>query len=86
MLRFMKGVFIALLSFSESLATKYVSLNNFILVDINHVELNYYPFVTGLDSCNGNCNTLDDSSVKICVPNKTEDVNFKVFNMIRIQE
>ena len=36
---------------------------------------------------NGSCNTLDDLSDRICVPNKTEDVNLSVFNMIiRINE
>ena len=37
--------------------------------------------MTSLDRCNGSCNTLDDSFAKICVPNKTEDVNVEVFNM-----
>lgn len=27
-------------------------------------------------------NTLDDSSDRLCVPNKTEGVNLKTFNMI----
>ena len=35
-----------------------------------------------LDRCNGNCNTLDDPSNKIYIPNKTEDVSLIVFNMI----
>ena len=40
-----------------------------------------------LDRCNGNCNTLDDPSGKICVLNKTEDVNLNVFStMTRINE
>ena len=30
----------------------------------------------------GYCNTLDYPFDKICVPNKTEDVNLKVFNAI----
>ena len=33
-----------------------------------------------LDRSNGNCNTLDDPSGKICVLNKTEGVNLNVFN------
>ena len=32
-----------------------------------------------LDRCNANCNTFDDPSNKICVPNKTEDINLNVF-------
>ena len=38
-------------------------------------ELHYYPLTIKLDRCVGSCNTLDDSSNKVCVPNKMEDVN-----------
>ena len=44
--------------------------------------LHYYPFVANLDRCMGSCNTLDDLSNKVCVPNKTEDLSLSVFNMI----
>ena len=40
-----------------------------------------------LDRRNGSCNTLDAPSDRICIPNKTEDVNLSVFNMVtRINE
>ena len=40
-----------------------------------------------LDRCNGSCNTLDNPSSGRCVPNKTDDVNLSVFDMIiRINE
>ena len=45
-------------------------------------ELHYYPFAVKLDRCVGGCNTLNDLSNKVCVPNKTEDLNLSVFNMI----
>ena len=35
-----------------------------------------------LDRCNGSCKTLADSLSRICVPNKTEDVNANAFNII----
>ena len=35
-----------------------------------------------LDRCVGSCNTLNDLSHKVCVPNKAEDLNVSVFNMI----
>ena len=44
--------------------------------------MHYYPFMINLDRCNGSCNTLDEPSGKICVPNKKEDINLYVFNMI----
>ena len=57
MFRLIKQVFIALLSFSGSLTTTSVSLNNEpcmirpTLIDLNPVELNYYPFMISLDKC-----------------------------------
>ena len=45
-------------------------------------ELNYYLFVVKFDRFVGSCNTLDDLSNKVCVSNKTEDLNLSVFNMI----
>ena len=45
-------------------------------------KIHYYPFGVKLDKCVGNCNTLNDLSNRVCVPNKTEDLNMHVFNMI----
>ena len=85
MFSFIKQVFIVLLDFSSSLATKCLSFNDEpcmvrpTVVDLNPVELKYYLFMISLDKCNGSCNAL---SPKICVPKKTKDTNVKVFNMI----
>ena len=35
-----------------------------------------------LDRRVGSCNTINDLSNEICIPNKTEDLNLSVFNMI----
>ena len=35
-----------------------------------------------LDRCVGSCNITNDLSNKACIPNKTEDLNLSVFNMI----
>ena len=37
-----------------------------------------------LDGCLGSCDTLNDLSNKVWVPNKTEDLNLSVFNMITV--
>ena len=39
-------------------------------------------FAVKLDRCDGSCNTLNDLSNKIYVPNKTEGLNLSVFNLI----
>ena len=45
-------------------------------------EFHHHPFPVKLGRCVGSCNTLNDLSNKVCVPNKTEDLNLSVFNMI----
>ena len=71
MFSLIKKVFIVLLSFSSSLATKYESLNDQAcmirptLIDLSPIELKFYPFIISLDKCNGSCNVV---SPKICVP------------------
>ena len=43
-------------------------------------EYYYYTFVVKLDKCVGSCNTFNDLSDKVYVPNKTEYLNVSVFN------
>ena len=45
-------------------------------------EFHYYPFAVKLDRCVGSCNNLNDLSNKVCIPNKTEDLNLTVLNMM----
>ena len=45
-------------------------------------EFHYYRFAVKLDKFVGSCNTLNDLSNKVCVPNKTEDLNISVLNTI----
>ena len=42
----------------------------------------YYTFSANLHRFIANCNTLNDLSNRVCVPNKTENLNLSVFNMI----
>ena len=36
-----------------------------------------------MNRCDGSCNFIEDPFGRICVPNKIEDGNLKVFNMIK---
>ena len=45
-------------------------------------EFHYYPFSVKLHRCLGSCNTPNDLSNKAYAPNKTEDLNLSMFNMI----
>ena len=40
----------------------------------------YYPFTAKLHNCVGSCHILSDLSNKVCVPNKTEDLNLNYRN------
>ena len=89
-----KKMFIVLLTsiVNASNHTKCVSLNNQkcmiqpTLINLHpneySQEFHYYPFVVKLDRCAGRCNNINDLSNKVCVPNKIEDLNLSVFNMI----
>ena len=83
MLELIKKVFIGLLTghVNGSNHTNCVLLNNQkcevqpTLIDLHpneyYQEFHYYPFSVKLDRSLGNCNTLNDLSNKVCVPNKT---------------
>lgn len=60
-------------------------------IDLNPDESPYHPLMIYWDICYGSGDILDGlSTISLCgvyAPNKTEDVNFKVFTMIsRINE
>ena len=58
----MFSMFIAFISFSKSLATKYLLLNDEpcmvrpTLVDMNPNDLKYYLIIISLNKCTGKCN------------------------------
>ena len=52
------------------------------LIDLNPVELDYYPFIISLDKCSARFISVNHLSTKVCTASKTKDINDKVFNMI----
>ena len=94
MLGLIKKMFVRLLTglVNGSNHTKCVSLSNQkcmtqpTLINLNPNEYSKqflcYRFAVKLDRCVGSCNTLNDLSNKVCVPNKTEDLNLSIFKMI----
>ena len=89
-----KKIFIGLLNglLNGSNHTKCISLSNqkcqiqptFINLHSNEYsqEFHYYQFAVKLDRCVGSCNTLNDLSNKVCIPDKTEGLNLSMLNMI----
>ena len=45
----------------------------------NHI---FYPFSIKTSKCSGNCNNINNSYAKICVPDVIKDLNVKVFNLM----
>ena len=52
------------------------------IVDINSNNPIFYPFGVKMNKFSGNCNNIDDSYAKICVPDTVKDLNVKVFNLM----
>ena len=81
----MFSLFIVLLNFSGTFTTKCLFLNyephmvRPTFIDLNPVELTYYPFMISLNKCSGNCNVL---SPKICVLKESKDINVNASNII----
>ena len=49
------------------------------IINMNSIELKYYPFMISLNKCTGSCNVL---SPKIYVPKETKDIYVELFNLI----
>lgn len=49
---------------------------------MNLDELNWWPFKVSLDRYDDSYKTVEDPFGWICVPNKTEDINVELFNMM----
>ena len=89
-----KKMFIVLSSsiVNASNHTKCVSLNNQ-KCEIQPTLINFHPndysqefhqylFLVKLDWCFGSCNALNDLFNKVCISNKTKDLNLSIFNII----
>ena len=42
----------------------------------------FYPFSIETSKCSGNCNNINGSHAKVCVPHVVKDLNVKVFNLM----
>ena len=94
MFRLIKKIFIGLLTdlVNGSNHTKCVLLSNQkcmtqpILINLHPNEYSqefyYYLFSVKLDRFVSSCNTLNDLSYKVCIPNKAKELNLSIFNMI----
>ena len=77
---------LTVLSSSITGALNFISLNNQEckvrpeIVDVSSNNPIFYPFSVKLNSCGGNCNSINDPYEKICVADVVKNLDVKVFN------
>ena len=90
MFSFIKQVFIVLLSFSGSLDSIVYAQNIYPYIINNLINLHpneyvqrliHYPFAVNSNICIEIFNTLNYFSNRVCVPNKTKNLNLELFDM-----
>ena len=94
MFRFIKQIFISAMMFFNSLQSvnslECVSMKNPEckarpeIVDINSNNPIFYPFSIKTNKCGGNCNNINDSYGRICIPDTVKDLNIKVFTLMTL--
>ena len=52
------------------------------IVDVSNNNPIFYPFSVKINRCSRNCNSINDSYAKICVPDVVKNLNVKVFNLM----
>ena len=88
MFRFIKQVFVVVMSFFVCNALTCVSMNDQEckvrpeIININSNEPSFYPFSVKISKCSGSCNNINDPYAKLFVPYVSKNMNIKVFNLI----
>ena len=94
MFRFIKQIFISALMYFGNLSSvnslECVSMKNQEckvrpeIVSINNNNLVFHPFSIKINKCSGNCNNINDSYERICVPDTVKNLNVKVLNLMTL--
>ena len=90
--RFVKKVFFIgltiLSNFTKAIPLNCISMKNqecktrLQVININSNNPIFHPFSIKTSKCSGNCNNINNSYAKICVPDFIKDLNVKVFNLM----
>ena len=51
-------------------------------VNVNRDAPVFFPFSVKESKCSGNCNNINGTHAKICVPDVVKNLNFKLFNLM----
>ena len=52
------------------------------IVNVNGDDPVFFSFSIKTSKCSGSCNNINNSCVKLCVPDVVENLNVKVFNLV----
>ena len=52
------------------------------IADINSNNPIFYPFSIKINTCSSNCNNVNNSYAKVCIPDTVKDLNVRVFNLM----
>ena len=52
------------------------------IIHINSNEPLFYPYSVKISKCSSNCNNINGTYAKLCVPDVVKNMNVKVFNLI----
>ena len=72
----------------NAIPLSYISMSNQIckarpeIINVNNNNPIFYPFSIKTSKCCGDCNNIDDTYEKICVPGVVKDLNVTVFNLM----
>ena len=56
------------------------------MIDTNANEPVFYPHSIKVNKCSINCNNINDTYAKLCIPDVIRKINVKVFNLSRTNE
>ena len=94
MFRFIKQIFISTMMLFSNLpnvnSLECISMKNqecklrHEIVDVNNNNPIFYPFSIKINKCSGNCNNINDSYARICVPDAVKILNVRVFNLMTL--
>ena len=74
MFKFIKKVFVVVISFFSCNTLECVSMNNLEykiraeIININSKEPLFYPYSVNINKCSGSCNNINDPYAKLCIP------------------
>ena len=52
------------------------------IININRNESLFYLYSINVNTCSGCCNNVNNSYVKLCVPDVVKNINLKVFSLM----